>query len=82
MDRPARPLPMMATLSLGAEGEGGPGSSGKRDLSGTSLRPTLRTRLGSLLVGPPTLTAEAVAVWGWENCDWWKVVRKMVVWCY
>lgn len=69
MDRPARPLPMMATLSLGAEGEGGPGSSGKRDLRGTSLRPTLRTSFGSLLVGPPTLTAEAMAARDWEIGD-------------
>jgi hypothetical protein len=65
---------MMATLSLGAEGEGGPGSSGKRDLRGTSLRPTLRTRFESLLTGPPA--AEAMAAKSGDFGDWEEKVRK------
>lgn len=57
MESPARPLPTMATLSLGALDEGGDGSSGKRDLSGTSLSPTLLTSPTLDLVGASSACA-------------------------
>lgn len=40
MERPARPLPTMATLSLGAPGAGGGFSGGNRERRGASLGPT------------------------------------------